>query len=286
MLAYPPIPRTAAASRTIGRDVATERSAMNGAAAERSGDLSAERGRGHRVEPVAGGRHERGFRSVRRADELDRRAPLAETVRDRDRGRDVSGRAAAGDDDPHRPLPPPPERERSRACLLSADRTPSSPTLAITPTPASVTTSAVPPNERNGSGHAGDRQEPGDGPQVHERLQPDPAGDPGGQEPAERIGGVHRDTDAGEEQDAEQRQDREGADQAELLPEDGEHEVAVGVGQVVPLLATVAEADAEPSARAERDQSLTQLPPGAARIELRVEPRLQEAGASIGRRRR
>ena len=35
MLAYPPIPRTAAASRTIGRDVATERSAMNGAAAER-----------------------------------------------------------------------------------------------------------------------------------------------------------------------------------------------------------------------------------------------------------
>ena len=36
MLAYPPIPNTAAASRTIGRLVATERSATNGAAADRS----------------------------------------------------------------------------------------------------------------------------------------------------------------------------------------------------------------------------------------------------------
>ena len=43
-------------------------------------------------------------------------------------------------------------RSETERVLLSVDRTPSSATLATTPTPASVTTNAVPPNERNGSG--------------------------------------------------------------------------------------------------------------------------------------
>ena len=158
--------------------------------------------------------------------------PLPQPVRDRDRGRHVARRSSAGDHDPHGP---PPRRTRSdRAPLRLSHRVSSRATLAITPIPASVTTSAVPPKQER-ERHAGDRQQSRHGAEVHEGLQPDPARDPGREEAAERIGCVDGDPDTRVEQQPEQGEDRERADQPELLAQHGEHEVAVGVGQVVPL---------------------------------------------------
>ena len=60
-------------------------------------------------------------------------------------------------------------------------------TLARTPIPTNVTTNAVPPNETRGSGTPVIGNKPGHRAQVDDRLQADPADDPGGEEPLERV---------------------------------------------------------------------------------------------------
>ena len=143
----------------------------------------------------------------------------------------------------------------------------------------------VPPKDTNGQRDAGDRQEPRHRAEVHDRLQPDPRRDAGGEEPAERVGRAHRDPDARVDHHAERDQHDQLADQPELLAEHREDEVRVRVRQVLPLLTAGAEPDPEPSAGAERDQTLDQLIPVAQRVLPRVEER-QEPCAAVRRCRR
>ena len=99
--------------------------------------------------------------------------------------------------------------------------------------------------------HAGDRQHADDRADVDERLDDDPRGDAGGQQHAEPVGRAQRRPDAEHAEGDEQRDDQEGADQTELLADDGEDEVGVGVGQEAPLGAARAQADADQPAVAE-----------------------------------
>ncbi|KAI3478034.1 hypothetical protein L1887_60086 [Cichorium endivia] len=74
--------------------------------------------------------------------------------------------------------------------------------------------------------------------------------------PQADVQGAHGDED-------EQRHGQQRADHAELLGENGEHEVGVRFRQVELLLHAVAQADAEPFATTEGDQRLGQLVAGA-----------------------
>ena len=134
---------------------------------------------------------------------------------------------------------------------------------------------------QQGQRHARDREEPRDGAQVDDRLQADPGRDAGREQPAERVGRLHRDPDARVEQHPEGDHHDEGAHEAELLADDREDEVAVRVRQVVPLLPAGAEADAEPSARSERDQPLDQLIPVAHPVGPRVQVGVDEARPAV-----
>ena len=60
----------------------------------------------------------------------------------------------------------------------------------------------------------------------------------------------------------EQQQHDDGAEQPELLADDGEDEVVVGFGQPGPLGLRVAEADAEDAAGGERPPAVHRLPAG------------------------
>ncbi len=68
---------------------------------------------------------------------------------------------------------------------------------------------------------------------------------------------------AAPEEDDEGQDDREGAEQAQLLADHREDEVAVRVGQVEELLAALHQADAGDAAGAHRDQALDDLVAGA-----------------------
>ena len=80
------------------------------------------------------------------------------------------------------------------------------------------------------------------------------------------IGRALRDPDAAVGQHAEQHDDQQRADQAELLADDRQDEVGVRVRQVGPLLPAGAEADAPPAAGGKRVQTLHRLPSGVLRV--------------------
>ena len=107
--------------------------------------------------------------------------------------------------------------------------------------------------------HPGDRQHAHHRADVDQRLDDDPDGDPGGQVAAERVGGALGDPDAGVGEGDEQQQDREGAEQAELLADDGEDEVGVGVGHIGPLLPPGPQPDPEQPPGAEGEAALDEL---------------------------
>ena len=78
-----------------------------------------------------------------------------------------------------------------------------------------------------------------------------------------------RDTQAREDQETEQTDDGDAADETEFLADDGEDEVVVRVGKVVPLGATLPEAVSEHPAVGERVQGLPRLVADALRIAAR-----------------
>ena len=95
--------------------------------------------------------------------------------------------------------------------------------------------------------HAGERREPHDGAHVdgslaaHERRQAD-------REPlSEWIAAAERDVEAGVREERKCGDDAERADEAELLSDDREDHVRRGLREVVDLLDTLPQADAEDS---------------------------------------
>src|SRR3972149_2828579 len=108
------------------------------------------------------------------------------------------------------------------------------------------------------------RQEPGDDAQVHDRLGGDEDRDPQRQVRAEGLGGAEPDPQAAPREHDEQADDRQGADEPELLADDREDEVGVRLGQVEELLARAADALPEEAPVAEREPRLDDLEAAAA----------------------
>ena len=185
-------------------------------------------------------------------------------------GIDVAARPAPGDEGVDRPL-------RDRPSLHRPCRA----TLRSTPLAHMVKRRADPPNDTNGQRHAGDRQGAGDGADVDDGLADDPAGDPGGQQGTEPVGGPQRRPHAEHGQGAEEDQHQGAADQPELLADDGEDEVGVGVGEEQPLGPAGAETDARPPAAAEGDERLGDLVAALLVVLERVDERHQP-GPAVG----
>ena len=105
-----------------------------------------------------------------------------------------------------------------------------------------VTTSDEPPEETNGSGTPVIGRRPMTAPMLTNAWTTNQAVMPDGQQHAEAVGGAQGGADAEDAERDEQADDHDGADQAELLADDGEDEVGVGVGQEAPLGPAGAEA--------------------------------------------
>jgi hypothetical protein len=117
----------------------------------------------------------------------------------------------------------------------------------------------------------GDRQQTDDGAHVDDRLAAQPGGDARGGEPHEQVVGVLRDPDAGVDQDGEQGHHRERAQQAQLLPDDGEDVVGVRLRQPAgPLLLAGAEPLAEQPTGGQRVEALDRLVAGVLGVGERV----------------
>ncbi len=80
----------------------------------------------------------------------------------------------------------------------------------------------------------------------------------------------------------EERHQRQRADHAELLGDDGEDEVRVRIGQEIELLHALAGSEAEDAARADRDQRLQRLEAAAERVLLRLEEGEQPLAPVVG----
>src|SRR5207247_5079843 len=96
-------------------------------------------------------------------------------------------------------------------------------------------------------------------PDIDDGLADQPTGDPGGQQRAGPGGGPAPGPDAQHGQGPEKQEHQGAADEAELLADDGEDEVGVGVGQEHPLGPAGPEADPRPSATTEGDERLGDL---------------------------
>ena len=104
-----------------------------------------------------------------------------------------------------------------------------------------VMTSDEPPKEMNGSGMPVTGSTPDHRADVDDRLGDDPGHQADGEQAAEAVRCPGRRPQAEPGEGAEEGEHGEGADQAQLLADDREDEVGVGVGQVAPLLRPVAE---------------------------------------------
>ena len=112
----------------------------------------------------------------------------------------------------------------------------------------------------------GHRQQPDDVADVDGGLRDQPGGGGRHDELEPRVGVAGGDPEARVGQRGEQRQHRERADEAQLLADDREDEVVVGVGQVAPLGAALPQPDAEQPAVGERVERLLGLEPGLQRV--------------------
>ena len=117
-------------------------------------------------------------------------------------------------------------------------------TLSRMPVAAIVTSSDEPPNDTNGSGTPVTGRMPITAPMLMNAWTDDPGGDARGEQRAEAVGRPQRGPHAEHREGDEQADDEQRADQAELLTDDGEDEVGVGVGQEAPLGPAGAQADA------------------------------------------
>ncbi len=108
--------------------------------------------------------------------------------------------------------------------------------------PANVTTSAVPPNDTSGSGTPVMGRTPVTAPRFTIVCRPIHAVTPAARNRPNVSGARTAMRIAGEQQQSEHHQDEERPEESQLLADDREDEVGVGVGQVVPLLAAGAQA--------------------------------------------
>ena len=115
------------------------------------------------------------------------------------------------------------------------------------PTMISMATSDDPPDDTKGSAFP-PRKAPDDHCYVEKRLERNHDGATAGNHGAEVVGGRSRYAHARVQQQQEQRHHHERAHQAQLLANDGEDEVGVGLGKVQVLLMGVAQALPEQAA--------------------------------------
>src|SRR4051794_30222366 len=141
-------------------------------------------------------------------------------------------------------------------------------------------------DQRRGAGrderqrHAGEWREAEHGIDVEQGLAQDQRGHAGGEQLGVGALGLAGGPQAGVPDHAVQAQHGQDADQAELLADDGENEVGVGLGKVGGLLDGSAEAMAEKAAGADRDLALDRLVAGRAVVGPGVHERGQ-AGAPV-----
>src|SRR3990170_8131471 len=120
----------------------------------------------------------------------------------------------------------------------------------------------------------GHGQEGDDDADVDERLDAQPGGDPGGKQSTERVGRPHGRPDASVGEDEEQEDHGPGADQPELLTNDGEDEVVPGIRQVEASgELRFAEARPEQPAEAQGEETLDRVEAGPERVLPRIEER-------------
>ena len=124
-----------------------------------------------------------------------------------------------------------------------------------------------------GQRDAGHGHERGDDGHVHPGLEHEPDRDPGRQERAGRIRRGERDPDPLEGDHQEQHDDRERAEEPELVAEDGEDRIGVGGGKVPEFLLPGTETLTERPTEGEPEDGLDRLEARAARIAPRIEER-------------
>src|SRR2546428_505043 len=119
------------------------------------------------------------------------------------------------------------------------------------------------------------RHEARDDGHVHPGLECEPHGDTGREERAGRVLGMQRDAHAAERDDQEEQHHRERTGEPELVTEDREDRVGVGMRQITELLAAGSETLAERAAERERIQRLDRLEARAPRVGPGVDEREQ-----------
>ena len=144
--------------------------------------------------------------------------------------------------------------------------------FSSTPAENMVIRSAEPPKEMNGSGSPLVGSAPMTTPRFTSVWVASISGEPEREVAAEGIRRAQADAQPPPDEQREERDDADGADQPQLLADDGEDEVGVGLGQVEELLLRLPEPAAEPATRAEREERLDDLEAAA----LRVVPRVDE----------
>ncbi len=120
---------------------------------------------------------------------------------------------------------------------------------------------------------AGERREPEDGVDVEQGLAQDQRGDAGGEQLGVAVARGLRGPQPGVGDHAVEGEQAADPGEPELLADDGEDEVRVGLGQVEDLLHGLAGAEPEQPARADRDLALD----GLEAVRAGVRPRVEEA---------
>ena len=129
----------------------------------------------------------------------------------------------------------------------------------MSPTIMKVATMDEPPAEMNGRGRPRQRQDAQHTAHVDERLHQDAAHQAARQQLAGAVGCLARDAQARPSQQDEQQHDEHGAEQPQLLADDREDEVVLGLGQIRVLLAGVTQAHAEKAPRGKGVQAVADL---------------------------
>ena len=227
-------------------------------------------GRGRSPDPAAGR-----SRSRPRGPRSTSSPRCAPTKRIESRGwpRATSSSASASAGYTCPPVPPPVTSAKVALAARTGVGRICRPTLASTPAANIVVTSAVPPNDTNGSGMPVTGSSPTTAPMlmtawptIH-TVMPAASSTPN-RSGARNAARMPRTREADEERDHEQP-----ADQAELLADDREDEVGVRVREEVPFGPARAEADAGQPAAADRDERLRDLVPRVGLVGERMQER-------------
>ena len=144
------------------------------------------------------------------------------------------------------------------------------------PRASRVVTSEDPPAETSGSGTPMTGKSPMTAPMLMMACPMQPRHDAGARDAHEAVLGAADEAEAGPGQHGEEREDHQRARQAELLADDGEDEVVVGLGEPLPLLLGGAEPDAPPAAVGEGVHAVHRL--AAHAVGVGLAGRVEEVG--------